>query len=56
MDKTLIRLNLLPLIYVLEFHDIMLLIMSLKDSTHSFNIYSYVHFNNQHTRPSSSKL
>ena len=50
------RLNLLPLMYVLELHDVLLLIKSLKFPTGSFNIYNYVLFNNCHTRSSSSKL
>jgi len=37
------RLNLLSLMYVLELHDVLFLIKSLKSPTGSFNIYNYVH-------------
>jgi len=50
------QLNLLPLMYVLEFHDILFLIKSLKTPTGSFNVYNRIRFNDSHTRSSSSKL
>ena len=49
----LIQLNPLPLMYVLEFQDILFLIKSLKTSNSSFNIYNYISFNSSHTRSSS---
>ena len=50
------ELKLLPLMYVLELHDILFLIKSLKTPSNSFNIYNYVSFNKCNTRSSSNKL
>ena len=52
----LFHLKLLPLMYVLELHDVLFLIKSLNSPTSSFNISDHVCFNNSHTRSSSSKL
>ena len=52
----LFHLKLLPLMYVLELHDVLFLIKSLNSPTSSFNISDHVCFNNSCTRSSSSKL
>ena len=52
----LFHLKLLPLMYVLELHDVLFLIKSLNSPTSSFNISDHVCFNNSRTRSSSSKL
>ena len=50
------KLQLLPLMYILEISDIMFFINSIKNPTSSFNINSYVSFSNSGTRSSALKL
>ena len=50
----LIKLKLLPFMYVLDINDIMFFITSLKFPTSSFNINDYVHFTTGSTRQASS--
>ena len=52
----LIRLNLLPITYILDIADIMFLIKSLKNPTDNFYILNYVSFSNNQTRSSNYKL
>ena len=46
----LIQLNLLPLMYFFELHDILFAIKSLKTPTTQFNINNYINFNLANTR------
>ena len=50
------KLQLLPLMYILEISDIMFFINSIKSPTSSFNINSYVSFSKCGTRSSALKL
>ena len=52
----LIKLQLLPLMYVLELSDIMFFITCIKKPTSSFNIISHVSFSNSCTRSNGLKL
>ena len=52
----LIKLQLLPLMYVLEISDIMFFITNIKNPTSSFNITSHVSFSNSCTRSNGLKL
>ena len=48
----LIRLNLLPLMYIYELNDIMFFIKSCKSPSSHFNIFDYLQFSNSSTRSS----
>ena len=50
----LILLNLLPLMYLFELHDILFAIKSLKSPTIQFNITNYINFNPANTRSGAS--
>ena len=50
----LILLNLLPLMYLFELHDILFTIKSLKSPTIQFNITNYINFNPANTRSGAS--
>ena len=52
----LIKLNLLPLMYIYELLDILFFIKSYKSPINSFNIFQYVTFNNSFTRSRDKKL
>ena len=48
--KRLTKLNLLPLMYMLDLRDIMFCVKSLKEPTADFNIREYISFSDQQTR------
>ena len=50
----LLKLNLLPLMYLLDYYDIMFFITSLKHPSPHFNILDYLKFSNSNTRFSTS--
>ena len=50
----LMQLNLLPLMYLFELHDILFAIKSLKTPTTQFNINNYINFNLTNTRSGAS--
>ena len=52
----LIKLNLLPLMYIYELLDILFFIKSYKSPINSFNIFQYVTFTNSFTRSRDKKL
>ena len=54
--QRLIKLNLLPLMYIYELLDILFFIKSYKSPINSFNIFQYVTFNNSFTRSRDKKL
>ena len=51
---TLLKLDLLPLMYTLDFYDIMFFIKALKQPSNHFNIYDHVSFSTENTRSSSN--
>ena len=50
----LLKLNLLPLMYLLDYYDIMFFVTSLKHPSTHFNIQQYVKFSNSNTRSSTA--
>ena len=46
----LVKLHLLPLMYLFELYDIIFVIKSLKNPTISFNIYNYIQFHSSSSR------
>jgi len=50
----LLKLDLLPLMYTLDFYDIMFLVKALKQPSNHFNIYEYISFSTVNTRSSSN--
>ena len=52
----LIKLNLLPLMYIYELMDILFFIRSLKDSSNSFDITQFIFFSTLNTRSFGTKL
>ena len=54
LKSRLLKLNLLPLMYLLDYYDIMFFITSLKNPSTHFNIQHYVKFSSSNTRSSTA--
>ena len=52
----LLKLDLLPLVYMLDFYDIIFFIKALKQPSHHFNILHYVTFSTINTRSTSTNM
>ena len=50
----LLRLGILPLMYMLDLYDIMFLVKALQQPSSQFNIYNYISFSSSNTRSSST--